>query len=913
MLLSPVDKWLRSIQHSLAHDPELFAEFEAVDWSATALGTYQHWSFSLRSHVSNLFHQKTPYVVTWGDHSHCIYNSNMKRIMTARQTSYVAITLSDYFGENTERRDKIMATTSQVRASGERQEWPMEELLSAGFKRDVLYGSFIFTPLLDDDGTNGGVLVKWLDMTESVYDKRKDVLLQNFEQGTYALRDTVELKSVYDEFARVFTEVPKCTPLAVLYERHGDKYHSVMQVGSSCDPALTIDVDRITGPEQFAHWVAEAAKTGVEKFYSAPVGYCTERAFGRRSSSALVAPLCLGTLATDCKMPSHVLILSANPQRYLGDAYKDFLRQIVFAVSSAINRALRNIQSHEIGVIQAELAKSNARFRSIVQILPVAVAIESRERKFLFVNEQWRTLSCNQSPIDSPTFIQDSLNALDPTSFTDPRIQAFYTPVVGSAYDHPHLPGVEVKMQRSFEGKVLEEGAESWVRAFSAAISEDEIVGMAVDISQDKAETTRKLLMQKTQSEAQTALERADNAEAIAKQHLEHIDFLSHELRNPLSAIFQALDMSIARIHKSQNDAMPFLQEDFAALLDDLETVTICTKHMQRIMDDTLIFSQIEYGKLSISHVPCDLAKLACQVKNMFRVECSARGVLMTVHAEPDIWVLTDPNRLSQILINLIANSLKFSPPEKQGQIDIVITSDRAQNSKITCKVVDNGKNISDKELQKLFQRFSQANAKTHIEYGGSGLGLFICKSLTTMLDGDITAYNNDSGMTFEFFFMAKTASMPEKIDRSSRPTLFLPAHIDSPVLVVEDNVINQKLMRRQLEQVGYKVLTAGDGLEALEIFQRTAAASPIRLCLCDIEMPRMNGYQTVQAVKSWQREHGQPESLFIAISANVRPEQIKRALDSGMDAAVPKPFKLSDLLDKMSGLTASIQSPPAI
>lgn len=331
--------------------------------------------------------------------------------------------------------------------------------------------------------------------------------------------------------------------------------------------------------------------------------------------------------------------------------------------------------------------------------------------------------------------------------------------------------------------------------------------------------------------------------------------------------------------------------------------------------------------------------------------------------------VMLDPSRLLQVVINLLTNAIKFTKDLPKRRITVILSAFRApptgneygitfaaprQKTTMTPKstaaewgsgeevyiqfaVRDTGKGLSDEEMKLLFNRFSQGNPRTYKQYGGSGLGLFISKELTELQGGQIGVHSEAGrGSTFTFFVKARRtgdlqASSPTKIAKRKRvtnstgvarpmgttqemgvnqPSPSQPLH----VLVVEDNAINQRVMAQQLRRLGCTVTTADHGLDALNFlatttFYRNSTDVPLSIVLMDLEMPIMDGLTCISKIRQFERTGEILRHVpVIAITANARNEQIKTALDAGMDEVVTKPFTIRDLLPRMCTLVGKLE-----
>ncbi|RYP27582.1 hypothetical protein DL766_006308 [Monosporascus sp. MC13-8B] len=495
--------------------------------------------------------------------------------------------------------------------------------------------------------------------------------------------------------------------------------------------------------------------------------------------------------------------------------------------------------------------------------------------------------------------------------------------------------------------------------------------------------------------------ERQRKHEAIEskRQQENFIDITSHEMRNPLSAIVQAADTIIASLTKAQELVETHVNNNANGpsttgcgttanssginLLKDgiegAEIIVACAAHQKRIVDDILTMSKLDSNLLTVTPTTVNPIQVVRQAFKMFEVEARRVDINLTMKVDQsyhdlDIDFLDlDPSRLKQVLINLLTNALKFTkdvtarnvsvemsasktrPKEGASSVRFIppgaISLDDAQKLPsvpeenriyLMFKVTDTGQGITEEEMSTLFQRFSQASAKTHVKYGGSGLGLFISRQLTEMQNGAIgVASRPGHGSTFAFYIEAHTPSaeslrdakaavdVVENLMRLSRsrthsspsagnPEVFetetapVEVHIKG-VLIVEDNLINQQISRRGLLEHGYEVEVANHGLEALEKLQRTTRAGgdfPLDLILMDIEMPSMDGLTCTRNIREMERAGQLAGSRIpiVAVSANARAEQILKAKAAGCDDVLVKPFRMPELIDKMTNVVRALK-----
>lgn len=446
------------------------------------------------------------------------------------------------------------------------------------------------------------------------------------------------------------------------------------------------------------------------------------------------------------------------------------------------------------------------------------------------------------------------------------------------------------------------------------------------------------------------------------------------EMRNPLSAIVQCADWISTSLSSYEGDTnnIVFPREVIDGYADATETIVLCAHHQKRIIDDVLTLSKLDSDLLSISPVEVQPAASIRASLKMFEFEVQKSDIdlkflIDSSYTELAVeWVRLDPSRLVQILINLLTNAIKFTMSETRRKLTITVgaslkvpTTDnidylpREPNRRdltrgsswglgesiyLCITVQDSGCGLDEKERNTLFKRFSQASPRTHVQYGGSGLGLFICRQLTELQGGQIGVTSTaGEGSTFAFYVRARrcpapacppgsddgmvydrprTASLDRVDDRSSNPDTDSspqPRH----VLVVEDNIVNQKVLSKQLRSAGCIVSVANHGAEALAFLETThfwrdhspshlqpdieSHPIPLSVILMDLEMPVMDGLTCVRLIRKFQSEGKVVGHVpVIAVTANARSEQISVAREAGMDSVVTKPFRIPDLLPEI-------------
>ncbi|KAL6702936.1 hypothetical protein ACN47E_000778 [Coniothyrium glycines] len=645
---------------------------------------------------------------------------------------------------------------------------------------------------------------------------------------------------------------------------------------------------------------------------------------------------------------------------------------------------------------QAKLLET--RFTRFAQLAPIAIFVFVPGSGMQYVNDQFFNLT-GQS--HAPNQVTDWFELIVEADVE--KVRKHWDQMLN---DGTYLKDVQFRLNQT---RLDQDGSHTniWVQSSSYPQMDGNnnvtsIMGTLFDISHFKwAERVQKRMTEE-------ALE-------SKRQQENFIDMTSHELRNPLSAVVQCADSVIATLtslsnhfssktlsgeHDSSN-----VRKDIEESIEALQTIVSCSQHQKRVIDDVLTLSKLDSNLILITPVPVRPVVIVSDAMKMFDVECRQMGIQLKFVADKTIeefeWVMLDPSRLLQVLINLLTNAIKFTKDRQERNVTVKLggswthplkawqevdfTSDETTlpnlldrpewgNGEIAylwIKVIDTGCGMTGEEQKKLFARFSQATPRTHVKYGGSGLGLFISKSLAILQGGAIgVSSEGNVGTTFAVYISVRKTKCPEgQTADQIRPlperkvaTAAMQA-IKLKVLIVEDNVVNQKVLEKQLKQVGWEVFVAGNGVEALEWLKESAywqgdrsnasniesnsphqtgsTRSGLDIVLMDIEMPVQDGLTCARHIRDYEARgllsapHPLPaegrqassdhsstttsradtdtntaesckggSNIFrlpiLAVSANARMEQIEQALDAGMDDAISKPFRIHELWIKM-------------
>lgn len=999
----------------------------SIDWGATPLGPIETWSYDLRAMCNLIMGSPHPAAMYWGDEYIAIYNEAYIMLAGNKHPKLMG---SSYKVAWAEIWDDIEGVFSDAKNRGQATMKDDDCLFMErnGFLEES-YFSWSIIPLVGEDGSICGLYNPAFEKTRRKIAERRMLTLREVGERTAASKEIKGywkqvLKGLeYNEY-----DVPFALLYSVGEDENSEmsSMHSgSLSVAPQCNLEGTLGVpdghraalktmDLRTSDDGFAPYLRESMKN------SRPVLLATDdgslsydliegiewRGFGDPCRAVVVCPI----HPTTGESILGFLVIGVNPRRPYDDDYSLFVqllsRQLATSMASAmlfeeeIRRGQRAARlaaldrdelSKQLDLRTQEAVESETKFTRMAEFAPVGMFIASSSGEMSYSNDTWWEISRHPRTSTSANSWMDSIKDEDREG-----VRQIWKKLVDDRVAVTH----EFRFKAPWQDRNGIKG-DTWVLMSAYPEKDDKgnlksVFGSITNISQQKwAEGFQK--------------RRMEEAIELKRQQENFIDMTSHEMRNPLSAILQCADEinSTLSDYRSSNEEIEGNQKIydlFDSSIDAAQTIALCAQHQKRIVDDILTLSKLDSALLVVTPVAVQPVTVVQRALKMFEGELDTNDIAMEFRIEKSYfdlsidWVTLDPSRLLQVLINLTTNALKFTSGQDKRTISVSVgasierpnesdsdvtyfpsrskqtnlTQDEAEwgsgdNVYLRFAVQDTGRGLDESEKTLLFQRFRQASPRTHVQYGGSGLGLFISRELTELQGGEIgVSSERGVGSKFAFYIKARkiddmdhdtpinasinslrrassnvsSVTIESRSNSGGKAAVYrsksiasskaAKRHTASPlapelpfrpaldysklrILIVEDNLVNQRVLQKQLRNAGFVVDVANHGGEALDILRlskfwsgKEVDGADLAIILMDLEMPIMDGLTAARNIRELEADGTIVRHVpIIAVTANARLEQIESAISAGMDDVVSKPFRIPELIPKIEELVS--------
>ena len=414
----------------------------------------------------------------------------------------------------------------------------------------------------------------------------------------------------------------------------------------------------------------------------------------------------------------------------------------------------------------------------------------------------------------------------------------------------------------------------------------------ALATSQREIREQQELHEQRIKERTEQLEEAVRRAQAANKAKSEFLANVSHELRTPMNGVIGMLDMALTN-HTPLEQA------------EDLQTAQRCAYSLLALLNEILDLSKIEAGKMTLENIPFELRDTLNDCIKAQQPKALQNGVTLSSEVSPDVprQIMGDPLRITQILSNLLSNAVKFT---EHGSTVVRVDSECSGSGELSLQIAvqDTGAGIPADKLPFIFDEFTQADGSVSRKYGGTGLGLAITRRLVEIQRGQIRVESQlGSGTTIY-------VTLPYELALEEDNTIRSPGALPEPrlnglanlarILIVEDNLVNQKVVTAVLRKRGYTIELANDGMEALSKLEKQGNFD---LVLMDVQMPVLDGLEATRRIRQQKRWHDLP---IVAMTAHAMNGDRERCLDAGMNGYISKPVHPSHLLDMVDDYLAA-------
>ena len=952
----------------------------SIDWASGPLGPIEDWSPELRCMCNLIMASPHPAAMYWGEDLIAIYNEAYILLAGQKHPRLMGQKYRDAWSEIWDAIEPIFVNARETgQATMKDDDCLFIERSSVPTLLEETYFSWSLIPLVGEEGSVVGFYNPAFEKTRRKIAERRMHTLRDVGEATAAARD---LKGFWGQLRRGLEDNEYDTPFVIIYSVTGElgSDASSMQSDSTAGSkqcvlegslglpeghrAAPAQIDLKEGRSFLGNVFRAAMKSEKPVLLRAEDGTLDAtllegiewRGFGDPCQAAVCCPIHL----TGSGSVLGFLVMGVNPRRPYDDDYDLFVqllsRQLATSMASVVLfeeeiakgqrearlAAIDRIQlSEELAARTEEVAESETKFTRLAEFAPVGIFIANSQGQITYCNDMWYEIT--RVP-------KEKINTENWIEYVKPEDKDMVLALWYDLVNNLVPMNAEFRFKTSWEDPNGNQG-DTW--ALASAYPEKSQAGKLKGIFGSITNISRQKWAEHFEKR------RMEEAIELKRQQENFIDITSHEMRNPLSAILQCADEISTTLtefrtnHSSLQRVVDDLMDDS---VDAAQTIALCAQHQKRIVDDILTLSKLDSALLLVEPTDVMPITVAQRALKMFDGEVHKADIHLDFKVDESLerlkveWVKLDPSRLLQVLINLTTNAIKFTTTQEKRIITVTVGASLEQPSKnesnhvsyfpsrakrkdlttspewgngenvyIHFAVQDTGRGLTQDETKLLFLRFSQASPRTHVQYGGSGLGLFISRELVELQGGEIGVSSRaGEGSTFAFYVKARRSTAPPdtlnqspstgfprpparrslasgRVPRSSRPQVLITKKAvpksSLKILIVEDNLVNQRVLQKQLRNLGCIVYVANHGGECLDQLRETNfwtgnenTGKDLTVVLMDLEMPVMDGLECARTIRNLQQEGNIVKHVpIIAVSANARLDQMELALAAGM------------------------------
>ena len=888
---------------------EMGERMRAFPWEDTPLGPARRWPTSLKTAVSILLQCRLPMYIAWGPEYTQFYNDAYRPILGDKHPALGEATPATW-GEIW---PTIGPMWQQVKA-GEPIGFDNFKLTidRFGYPEDC-YFNFSYSPVLDEAGVAQGVLVSFAETTSRVKNERRLALLDDIAQTTRGLSDPAEVMRVTSARLGRALGVNRCAYAHV----HADQ-DTFDLIGDYND-----GVDSIVGRYRFTDFGSTVHRLMLDDAPYVNPDVDTDAATRGSDLAAyrrtrIQAVICV-PLHKNGRFVAAMAVHQAVPRRWSQDEV-ELVRTVADRCWEALERLRADAALREEAQLLELLNQTGAALSAeldletlLQQVTDAATQLTGAEFGAFFYNgvdaqgDAYLLYTLSGAPREAfARFGHPRPTALfGPTFRGDPPIRVDdirQDPRYGQWGPHHGMPPGHLPVRSYLAVPVVSRNGDVIGGLFFGhpepgvftERSERLVLGMAgqAAIAVDNARLYATAQDATRQRDLLLESERAarQEAERAATLKDEFLATLSHELRTPLSAILGWAHILRRKLGPGQEE-----------LRHGVDVIDRSTRVQVQLIEDLLDMSRINAGKMNVDRRPVAPVSFVEAALDVMRPSAEAAGVRIKAALEGTEMVLGDAARLQQVVWNLLANAVKFTP--RGGTVSVHLFQ---QDESAVVRVSDDGVGIAPDMLPHVFERFRQADGSIKRRFGGLGLGLSIVRHLVQLHQGTVQAESRGEGQGTTFTVVLPTLQSPA--DMPYPPAG--PAAADSAlagisVLVVDDEADARDLLRRVLEESAATVVLAAGAEEALAALQRGVP----QVLLSDIGMPVVDGFELIRRVRRLAPDAG-GRVLAVALTAFARPEDRQRALEAGFDEHMSKPLEPQRVVQRLAEMVRRSHQP---